>query len=104
MSCTWPRESHDARSRHKTRAVRDCRPAGRGRDGRGVPRAQPRPGSRVAIKVLPAAMANDAERMARFQREAQMLASLNHTNIASIYGLEESGGVRALVMELVEGR
>src|SRR5207249_1873008 len=52
---------------------------------------------------LPAAMANDAERMARFQREAQMLASLNHPNIASIYGLEESGGVRALVMELVEG-
>ena len=57
----------------------------------------------VAIKVLPAAMANDAERMARFQREAQMLASLNHPNIASIYGLEESGGVCALVMELVEG-
>src|SRR5213078_4354550 len=57
----------------------------------------------VAIKVLPAAMASDAERMARFQREAQTLASLNHPNIASIYGLEESGGVRALVMELVEG-
>src|SRR5213595_3189995 len=60
-------------------------------------------GREVALKVLPAAMANDAERMARFQREAQMLASLNHPNIASIYGLEESGGVRALVMELVEG-
>src|SRR5213592_1834606 len=60
-------------------------------------------GREVAIKVLPAAMASDAERMARFQREAQTLASLNHANIASIYGLEESGGVRALVMELVEG-
>src|SRR5881275_3251809 len=60
-------------------------------------------GREVAIKVLPAAMANDAERMARFQREAQILASLNHPNIASIYGLEDSGGVRALVMELVEG-
>src|SRR6266581_550578 len=60
-------------------------------------------GREVAIKVLPAAMANDAERMARFQREAQMLASLNHPNIASIFGLEESGGVRALVMELVDG-
>src|SRR5213593_2047210 len=60
-------------------------------------------GREVALKVLPAAMADDAERMARFQREAQMLASLNHPNIASIYGLEESGGVRALVMELVEG-
>ena len=57
----------------------------------------------VALKVLPAAFANDAQRMARFQREAQVLASLNHPNIASIYGLEESGGVRALVMELVEG-
>ena len=60
-------------------------------------------GREVALKVLPAAMASDAERMARFQREAQMLASLNHPNIASIYGLEESGGVRPLVMELVEG-
>ncbi|HLY60290.1 MAG TPA: protein kinase [Terriglobia bacterium] len=57
----------------------------------------------VALKVLPGAVANDAERMARFQREAQVLASLNHPNIASIYGLEDSGGVRALVMELVEG-
>jgi serine/threonine protein kinase len=57
----------------------------------------------VAIKVLPASFASDAQRMARFQREAQLLASLNHPNIASIYGLEESGGVRALVMELVEG-
>src|SRR6266516_4572720 len=60
-------------------------------------------GREVALKVLPAAMAHDAERMARFQREAQVLASLNHANIASIYGLEDSGGVRALVMELVEG-
>ena len=57
----------------------------------------------VAIKVLPAAFANDAERMARFSREAQVLASLNHTNIASIHGFEDSDGVRALVMELVEG-
>ena len=57
----------------------------------------------VALKVLPEAFAQDAERMARFQREAHVLASLNHPNIASIYGLEESGGVRALVMELVEG-
>jgi eukaryotic-like serine/threonine-protein kinase len=61
-------------------------------------------GREVALKVLPAAMANDPDRMARFQREAQMLASLNHPGIASIYGLEESGSVRALVMELVEGQ
>src|SRR5438046_1318604 len=60
-------------------------------------------GRDVALKVLQEAFAKDCERMARFQREAQMLASLNHPNIASIYGLEESGGVRALVMELVEG-
>src|SRR5437870_3010037 len=60
-------------------------------------------GRDVALKVLPEAFAQDAERMARFQREAQVLASLNHPNLAAIYGLEDSGGVRALVMELVEG-
>jgi Tol biopolymer transport system component len=60
-------------------------------------------GRDVAIKVLPDAFAHDAERMARFEREAQVLASLNHPNIAAIYGLEESSDVRALVMELVEG-
>src|SRR5947207_7551126 len=57
----------------------------------------------VAIKVLPESLAADADRLARFQREAQTLASLNHPNIAHIHGLEESDGVRALVMELVEG-
>jgi len=57
----------------------------------------------VAIKVLPESLATDAERLTRFQREAEMLASLNHTNIAQIYGLEESDGTTALVMELVEG-
>ncbi len=57
----------------------------------------------VAIKVLLPAVANDPDRLARFSREAQVLASLNHPNIAAIYGLEESDGVRALVMELVEG-
>ena len=57
----------------------------------------------IAIKVLPDSFATDLERVARFQREAQVLASLNHPNIAHIHGLDESGGVRALVMELVEG-
>jgi serine/threonine protein kinase len=57
----------------------------------------------VALKVLPPEFSNDAERMARFKREAQTLASLNHTSIAAIYGLEESGDVRALIMELAEG-
>ena len=57
----------------------------------------------VAIKVLRPAVANDPDRLARFEREAQLLASLNHPNIAHVHGLEESGGVCALVMELVEG-
>src|SRR6516164_2839967 len=57
----------------------------------------------VALKVLPEVFARDAERMARFRREAQVLASLNHPNIATIHGLEESNGHCALVMELVEG-
>lgn len=56
-----------------------------------------------ALKVLPDAFAADAGRLARFQREAQVLASLNHPNIAHVYGLEQSDGVQALVMELVEG-
>src|SRR5712692_5193230 len=57
----------------------------------------------VAVKILPEAFAHDADRLARFQREAKTLASLNHPHIAAIYGLEESGGACALVMELVEG-
>jgi len=57
----------------------------------------------VAIKVLPEAFAHDADRLARFTREAKTLAALNHPNIAHIHGLEESGGTTALVMELVEG-
>ncbi len=57
----------------------------------------------VAIKVLPADVAHDPDRIARFRREAQVLASLNHPNIAHVCGLEEADGVTALVMELVEG-
>src|SRR5512139_1090260 len=60
-------------------------------------------GRDVAIKALPEEFAKDADRIARFQREAKLLASLNHPNIASIYGLEESGGTNFLVLELVEG-
>jgi len=60
-------------------------------------------GRDVAIKVLPAEFAKDADRVARFQREAKLLASLNHTNIAAIHGLEESGKTNFLVLELVEG-
>jgi serine/threonine-protein kinase len=57
----------------------------------------------VALKILPEAFASDPDRLARFQREAQVLASLNHPGIASIYGLEDSEGTKALVLELVEG-
>ena len=60
-------------------------------------------GRQVALKILPEAFASDPDRLARFQREAQVLASLNHPNIAGIYRLEESDGTRALVLELVEG-
>ncbi|MFH1279125.1 MAG: protein kinase [Candidatus Eisenbacteria bacterium] len=65
--------------------------------------SDPKLGRQVAIKVLPEAYARDGERMARFQREAQLLASLNHPNIGAIYGLEEDKGAHALVLELIEG-
>ena len=57
----------------------------------------------VALKILPEAFATDPDRLARFQREAQVLASLNHPNIAQIHGIEEAEDTRALVLELVEG-
>ena len=57
----------------------------------------------VALKILPDAFAEDPARLARFQREAQVLASLNHPSIAQIHGLEEADGIKALVLELVEG-
>jgi serine/threonine-protein kinase len=57
----------------------------------------------VALKFIPEALAKDPQTMGRFEREAQVLASLNHPNIASIYGLEDTGGQRALVMELASG-
>src|SRR5438093_1987886 len=57
----------------------------------------------VALKLLPDHFANDADRLSRFQREAQVLASLNHPNIAQIYGLEQSGASSCIVMGLVEG-
>lgn len=60
-------------------------------------------GREVTLKVLPAGFTEDPEHVARFEREARLLASLNHPNIAQIYGLEANGKTRALVMELVEG-
>src|ERR1700690_4324105 len=78
-------------------------PLGAGGMGEVYRARDPKLGREVALKVIPQAFSHDEQRMARFQREAQVLASLNHAHIASIYGFEESGGVRALVMELVEG-
>ena len=60
-------------------------------------------GRDVALKILPTAFTGDVDRIARFQREGQVLASLNHPNIAAIYGVEDAGGIRALVLELVDG-
>src|SRR5512145_2228127 len=60
-------------------------------------------GRDVAIKILPAAFASDPDRLARFEREAKLLASLSHVNIATIHGLHEADGVRFLAMELVRG-
>ena len=58
----------------------------------------------VALKILPPAFASDPDRLARFHREAQVLASLNHPHIAAIYGFEDSGDTHALVLEFVDGR
>ena len=60
-------------------------------------------GRDVAIKILPQIFTADPDRLARFEREARVLASLNHPNIGAIYGLEEADGLRALVLELVDG-
>src|ERR1700686_4056762 len=61
-------------------------------------------GRDVAIKVLPPHLSSDPERLARFEREARVLASLNHLHIGAIYGVEDADGVRGLVLELVEGQ
>ena len=60
-------------------------------------------GRDVAIKVLPTAFTSHPERLARFEREARMLAALNHPNICTIHGLEDADGIRLLILELVEG-
>ena len=60
-------------------------------------------GRDVALKVFPQAFTSDPDRLVRFEREAKVLASLNHPNIGSIYGLEDAEGVKALVLELVDG-
>ena len=76
---------------------------GEGGMGRVFQARDTRLGRSVAIKVLPDAFATDTERIARFEREAKMLASLNHPNIASLIGMEQAEGNHFLVMELIEG-
>lgn len=78
-------------------------PLGAGGMGEVYRARDPRIGRDVAIKVLPDDLAHDDDRLARFRREAQVLGSLNHPHIAAIYGLEESNGITAIVLELVEG-
>ncbi|MEP6994442.1 MAG: protein kinase [Acidobacteriota bacterium] len=79
-------------------------PIGRGGMGEVYRARDPKLQRDVAIKALPAAFQQDRERLARFEREARLLASLNHSNIAAIYGLEEQDGTRFLILELVEGQ
>ena len=88
---------------HDTNLNRDVALIGAGGMGEVYRARDARVNRDVALKVLPDLFAHDPDRLARFKREAQVLASLNHPNIAAIYGLEESDGVRALVLELVEG-
>src|ERR1043165_5540637 len=78
-------------------------PLGAGGMGEGYRARDARLGRDVAIKALPAAGGAGPEGLARFQREAEPLASLNHPNVAAIYGLEEASGIPHLVLELVEG-
>src|SRR5262245_14253033 len=76
---------------------------GRGGMGEVWKASDTRLGREVALKTLPEVFARDEDRLARLEREARMLATLNHPNIATIYGLEEASGTRFLIMELVEG-
>jgi serine/threonine-protein kinase len=79
-------------------------PLGAGGMGEVYRARDPRLNRDVALKILPAAVVTDADRLARFRREAQVLAALNHPSIAAIYGVEDSGDTHALVLELVEGQ
>ena len=98
-----PPTDHATRSRHPPRPLRRHLSARRRRDGQVWQATDTQLNRQVALKILPDAFAADPDRLARFTREAQILASLNHPNIAAIYGIEEADGTRALVLELVEG-
>ena len=89
--------------RQQTRTVRDHRLASQRWHGRGLSRTRHEVEARRVIKILPEESRRDRDRVARFQREAEVLASLSHPNIAAIHSLEEEEGSRFLVLELVEG-
>src|ERR1700712_2493138 len=78
-------------------------PLGAGGMGEGYRARDAKLGRDVALKILPENVAQDVDRVARFKREAQVLASLNHPHIAAIYGFDEADGTQFLVLELVEG-
>src|ERR1700674_3195857 len=78
-------------------------PLGSGGMGEVYRARDPKLGRDVAVKILPASFTHDAERIARFRREAQILAVLNHSHIGAIYGLDEANGLQFLVLELVDG-
>jgi serine/threonine-protein kinase len=88
---------------HQLGAYQILEPIGKGGMGEVYRARDAKLGREVAIKVLPEAFSQDADRLARFEREARILASLNHPGIATLHGLEDSEGVRFLVMELVPG-
>ena len=92
-----------SRARNVARPISDRQPAWSRRDGRGLPRARSQARARRGHQGSAVALTADPERLARFEREARVLASLNHPHIGAIYGVEATDGVHALVMELVEG-
>ena len=92
-----------APDRHTPRSVQNPRTAWKRRNGEVYRARDTRLHRDVAVWIVPPQFAADAERVARFEREAHVVAALNHQNIAQIYGIEETAGVSGLVMELVEG-
>ncbi len=96
-------DAHRADSQHSTRSVRNRRDARRRRHGRGVSRDGHEAEAPGGAEGSTAALTGDSDRLARFQREAEVLAALNHPHIAAIYGIEDADGTKSLVVELVEG-
>ena len=100
IHCLTPPALHRREARYTARPLSDHQLDRRGRKGEVYRARDTRPNRDVAVKTLPELFAADPDRVARFEREAQTLAALNHPNIANVYGVED----RALVMELVEGQ